>query len=102
MGPSASARGSAVIDFDGFDWDDGNWPKCGKHGLEMVEIEAAFYATSAQVIAAPGEARAEQRWVLIAYSQGRWVNVVFTLRGSNVRPISARFMHRRDALRHVT
>ena len=23
----------------GFDWDDGNWPKCGKHGVSREEIE---------------------------------------------------------------
>ncbi|TBN45900.1 BrnT family toxin, partial [Paracoccus sediminis] len=21
----------------GFDWDDGNWPKCGKHGVSRAE-----------------------------------------------------------------
>ena len=25
--------------FDGFDWDDGNWPKCAIHGLTKDEIE---------------------------------------------------------------
>ena len=23
----------------GFDWDEGNWPKCGKHGVSREEIE---------------------------------------------------------------
>jgi len=26
----------------GFDWDDGNWPKCGKHGVSRAEIEGCF------------------------------------------------------------
>jgi uncharacterized protein len=26
----------------GFDWDDGNWPKCGKHGVTKNEIESLF------------------------------------------------------------
>ena len=26
----------------GFGWDEGNWPKCGKHGLTQDEIEAVF------------------------------------------------------------
>lgn len=26
----------------GFDWDDGNWPKCRKHGVSRDEIEAAL------------------------------------------------------------
>jgi len=27
---------------DGFDWDEGNWPKCGGHGLTREEIEDVF------------------------------------------------------------
>ena len=30
------------MQFDGFDWDDGNWPKCGKHGVSKDEIESIF------------------------------------------------------------
>jgi len=26
----------------GFEWDDGNWPKCGKHGVSRAEIEQAL------------------------------------------------------------
>ena len=28
--------------FTGFEWDDGNWPKCGKHGVTREEIEQFF------------------------------------------------------------
>ncbi len=31
----------------GFDWDDGNWPKCGKHGVTREEIEQVFTGTPA-------------------------------------------------------
>jgi len=24
---------------DGFDWDEGNWPKCARHGVSKAEIE---------------------------------------------------------------
>ncbi|MGE0072918.1 MAG: hypothetical protein AB7S55_07640 [Thiomonas sp.] len=27
------------MNISGFDWDDGNWPKCGKHGVSREEIE---------------------------------------------------------------
>jgi len=91
-----------VFEFDGFDWDDGNWPKCGMHGLGKDDIEAAFYADSGRVVPAPETVGSEERWMLIAFSQGRWVSVVFTLRGQAVRAISARYMHLRDVLRHVT
>ena len=31
----------------GFDWDSGNWPKCGKHGVTKKEIEDFFRASPA-------------------------------------------------------
>ena len=83
-----------------FDWDDGNWPKCGKHGLTKTEIEAAFGAPSARFILV--EHKTEERWMLVAFSNGRWMNVIFTRRRGAVRPISAKPMHLRDVLRHVT
>ena len=36
----------------GFDWDEGNWPKCGKHGVSQKEIEEVFIGTPA-VLADP-------------------------------------------------
>jgi uncharacterized DUF497 family protein len=30
------------VTVSGFDWDDGNWPKCGKHGVSKEEIESFF------------------------------------------------------------
>ena len=27
------------LSMDALDWDDGNWPKCGKHGVSKAEIE---------------------------------------------------------------
>jgi hypothetical protein len=30
------------MEFDRFDWDHGNWPKCGKHGVGKAEIEAVL------------------------------------------------------------
>ncbi len=31
--------------FGGFDWDSGNWPKCGKHGVSKEEIEELFHSS---------------------------------------------------------
>ena len=31
---------------DGFDWDDGNWPKCAKHGLTKEDLESVFTTDS--------------------------------------------------------
>ena len=55
----------------GFDWDDGNWPKCGKHGVSRAEIEQVLLGEP--VVMAdphPGEPR--------------------------LRPISARYMHQKE------
>lgn len=30
-----------------FDWDEGNWPKCGKHGVSREEIEQVLLGTPA-------------------------------------------------------
>jgi hypothetical protein len=30
------------MEFDGFDWDDGNLEKCSKHGVSLDEIEDLF------------------------------------------------------------
>lgn len=82
----------------GFEWDDGNWPKCGKHGVSRAEIEEVFAGTPA-VLADPfpdeGRLRAIGKSVT-----GRYVFVVFMLReidgGTRLRPISARYMHQRE------
>lgn len=29
----------------GFEWDEGNWPKCGRHGVKQTEIEHVLAAT---------------------------------------------------------
>ena len=34
------------MEFDGFDWDDGNRDKCQKHGVSIGEIERLFDARS--------------------------------------------------------
>ncbi|MEJ0012445.1 MAG: BrnT family toxin [Bauldia sp.] len=87
--------------FAGFDWDDGNRDKCTKHGVSIDEIESVFEAPTV-IIPDLAHSLAEQRKRIIgrAYS-GRHVFVVFTLRKrlgeTYVRPISARYMHRKEA-----
>ncbi len=84
----------------GFDWDDGNWPKCGKHGLTKEEIELAFR----QLLAVTKDrlhSEAENRSVAVTtLPDGRHVFIVFTLRllagRLAIRPISARPMRQRE------
>ena len=82
----------------GFDWDDGNWPKCGKHGVSRAEIEEVLLNTPAVMPDPhPEEARMRAIGKTIA---GRYVFLVFMVRQFNdklfLRPISARFMHQKE------
>lgn len=82
----------------GFDWDDGNWPKCGKHGVSKEEIEQVLMGTPAVM---PDPHPNEPRMRAIGKtSAGRYVCLAFMLRmidGKNtLRPISARYMHTKE------
>ena len=82
----------------GFDWDDGNWPKCGKHGVPREEIEQVFRGTPAVMPDPfPGEPRMR---AIGKTAAGRYVFVVFMPREisgqTKLRPISARYMHQKE------
>ena len=82
----------------GIDWDEGNWPKCGKHGLSQAEIEDVLTGTPAVM---PDPHPDEPRMRAIGKTAaGRYVFVVFMLRKidqqTRLRPISARYMHRKE------
>lgn len=84
----------------GFDWDDGNRSKCERHGVSAAEIEALF---DQPVLIVPDEthSRGEARLRAIGKTaRGRSVFLVFTLRERDgerlIRPITARFMHRKE------
>ena len=95
-----------MIDFDRFEWDDGNWPKCGTHGVTKEEIELLFRSASLRVEPVPKELSVEPRWIAIGLGPqtARWILVVFTSRGPEpkVRALGARFMHQKEILKHVT
>ena len=91
----------AMVDaIAGFDWDDGNRAKCQKHGVSVADIEAAFSRPIA-VLPDPAHSRAEERFKAIGTTgHGRHVLIAFTFRRRSgalfIRPISARYMHRRE------
>ena len=82
----------------GFEWNEGNWPKCGKHGVSREEIEAVLLGTPA-VMLDPHSDEPRMRAIGMT-AAGRYVFLVFMLRrvGNNMllRPISARFMHQKE------
>jgi uncharacterized protein len=88
------------VEFQGFDWDAGNSAKCQKHGLTLADIESLF---SRRVLIVKDEANseAEQRFRAIGVTaSGRHAFVVFTWRGKTLRPLSARYMHRKEISRY--
>lgn len=88
----------------GFQWDDGNWPKCAKHGVSKAEIEEVLSGEPA-VLADRSNIPAEARFNAVGCNAaGRYLFIVFTLRGENddrvIRPISARYMHAKEVERY--
>ncbi len=93
-----------AIDFTGFEWDTDKWPKCSKHGVSRVEIEAVFL-NGPSIYAHPGHSVREQRLRAVGTNDaGRFVYVSFTLRQRGderlIRPVSARYMHQREIDRY--
>ena len=89
-----------IFDADGFDWTEGNFGKCQKHGVSIDEIES-FFSSGPDVYADPAHSINEQRLRAIGRtSSGRALFVAFTLRKDGglqlIRPISARYMHQKE------
>ena len=88
----------------GFDWDSGNWPKCGKHGVSREEIEQVLLGEPAVM---PDPHPHEPRLRAIGKTEaGRYVFLVFLLREMDgqamLRPISARYMHKQEVDHYET
>ncbi len=83
-----------------FDWDDGNRDKARKHGMTVAEIEG-FFRLGPLVAPDPKHSAAEQRFIAAGHTaEGRAAFVAFCWRDGRVRPISARYMHAREARRY--
>jgi len=89
------------MDINGFDWDAGNWPKCGKHGVTREEIEQLFLDGRARI--APDLKHTtpeESRHIAVGRIDGRPIFVVFVLRENLIRPVSVRYMHEEEAKKY--
>lgn len=89
---------SLKLEIFDFNWDSGNWPKCGNHGVTKEEIEELFKTTPYVM---PDPHPDEPRMRAIGKTDaGRYVFLVFMFRlfdGQTViRPISARYMHQKE------
>jgi uncharacterized protein len=88
-----------------FDWDDGNRQKCQKHGLSIAEIEHVLAHGETFIVPDLKNFEDEPRFIAVGRSPGgRYAFVVFTPRRRNDlvvwRPISARYMHRKEIARY--
>ncbi len=86
------------LKISGFNWDNGNWDKCGKHGVSKEEIEEIF-TLSPSIMQDPNPT--EKRMRAIGKTKaGRYIFLVFTFRiieeKNLIRPISARYMHKKE------
>jgi uncharacterized protein len=92
------------MQFSGFDWDEGNWPKCGKHGVSKDEIESVF-ENDPGIYEDVDHSGDEQRLRAIGPTyEGRMILAAFTIRAldeeSFIRPVSARYMHQKEIRRY--
>lgn len=82
----------------GFQWDAGNSRKSeDKHGVTQAEAEQVF--SNKPLLLAPDVLHSSQEQRVHAMgktNQGRLLHVTFTIRGKQVRVISARPMHKKE------
>ena len=83
----------------GFDRDDGNWPKCAKHGVSKAEIENIL--SHEPKVLPDRTGRGEMRFNAIRRNAaGRYLFIAFAIRAVKgrtvIRPISARYLHRKE------
>ena len=96
-----------MIDFTrivGFQWDRGNARKSvDKHRVSQTEAEQVFCNESLLVVEDVKHGESETRFHALGVTDsGRRLHVTFTLRmkGTRIRVISARDMHRRERVIH--
>ena len=97
--------GMIKIQTTGFEWDAGNSGKCQKHGLSLNEIEDFFRQENIYIAPDINHSQKEQRFLAVGKStKSKPMFVVFTLRNKGrsylIRPISARYMHEREAKKY--
>ena len=82
----------------GFQWDGGNATKSWtKHAVSQPECEQVFFNAPLLLAADPAHSAREPRYFALGQTDaGTLLLVVFTLRGTLIRVISARPMSRRE------
>jgi hypothetical protein len=83
---------------EGFQWDEGNAVKSWvRHEVSQAECEQLFLNRPLVVTHDQGHSTVEKRFAALGHADsGRQLTVVFTVRGTLLRVISARPMSRRE------
>ena len=81
-----------------FQWDSGNMDKnFTKHNLTTKQIEEAFLGERPHIMEDIRHSLAEKRYMLWNTSMvGQYLSIIFTIRSSKVRVISARPMNKKE------
>ena len=82
----------------GFEWDAGNVDKNWEtHGVSNAECEQVFFQRPLLIAPDPEHSQEEPRHAALGRTaDGRRLTIVFTVRGTRIRVISARPMSRRE------
>jgi uncharacterized DUF497 family protein len=91
--------------FESFDWDAANTDKCQSHGVSIREIEIALVSETRVIMPDMKHSKDEDRYFAVCRTaQSRDLFVVFTFRMEAgrklLRPITARYMHRKEVERY--
>lgn len=88
----------AALDFEGFDWTGGNAEKNWKrHGVAPTEAEQVFFNTPLVWGSDPMHSGTERRFYALGQTDNsRALFIAFTLRGRQLRVVSARDMSRKE------
>lgn len=83
--------------YEGFDWDEGNWRKNEKHGVNPWECEQVFFNQPLVILDDAKHSITEDRMAAFGRSDsGRKLVVVYTRRANKIRVISARDMDQKE------
>jgi hypothetical protein len=87
-----------ISSVSGFEWDKGNRDKNWKrHQVSNGECEEVFFNLPLLIEPDPQHSQTESRYYLLGQTNsGRRLFVVFTVRGDQIRIISARDMSRKE------
>ena len=94
------------VAFSGFVGDKANHSKCQEHGVSVAEVEYVLAHAATLIVPDLKNSRAEPRYLAIGRTEERrYAFVVFTPRqtrkGIRMRPISARYMHRKEVKKYA-